>query len=163
LGSAKEKMDAWLGAQGVSDRVVGLAPGGRKADHRVDPTVFVALGRAAAEAGATVLVLWGPGEEGLAEEVAAGCAAKIAPPTNLDELAALMRRCMVTVTNDTGPMHLSVACGAPTIALFQSADPARWGHSDPPHAVVPVEDRSREEIVAEAARLLISRLDRETR
>jgi ADP-heptose:LPS heptosyltransferase len=158
LGSAKEKMDAWLAAEGLADPIVGLAPGGRKADHRVDPAVFASLGVRAREAGAALVVLWGPGEERLAEEVAAACGAKIAPPTSLDELAALMRRCSATVTNDTGPMHLSVACGAPTIALFRSADPARWGHAQPPHAVVAAEGKSREEIVADAERALIANL-----
>jgi heptosyltransferase III len=163
LGSARAKMDAWLDAQAMADRIVGLAPGARKPDHRVDPSIFVALGKTARDAGAKVLVLWGPGEQSLAEKVAAGCGAKLAPATDLDELAALIRRCTVTVTNDTGPMHLSVACGAPTIALFRSADPARWGHADPPHAVVEAEHRTPDELIAEVSRLLILRLDREIR
>jgi ADP-heptose:LPS heptosyltransferase len=158
LGAARSKMDRWLESEGLTDPIVGLAPGGRKADHRVDPAVFASLGRSAQKAGASVLVLWGPGEESLAAEVGGACQAKAAPPTNLDELAALMRRCAVTVTNDTGPMHLSVACGSPTIALFRSGDPARWGHSEPPHTVVPAEGRTPEEIVADAERALISTL-----
>ncbi len=158
LGAAAGRMDRWLAGEGAAGPIVGLAPGGRKPDHRVDPAVFVALGRTAAEAGASVLVLWGPGEAPLAQEVAAACGARVAPPTDLDELAALMRRCAVTVTNDTGPMHLSVACGAPTIALFRSADPARWGHPDPPHAVISAQGRSPEDVVADATAALISKL-----
>lgn len=144
--------------EGLSTPLVGLAPGGRKPDHRVAPEVFAELGAVAASRGATVIVLWGPGEEALAEAIAQSCPATVAPPTDLDELAALMRRCAVTVTNDTGPMHLSVACGAPTIALFKRSDPARWGHGEPPHAVVVAEGRSREEIIADARQALLERL-----
>lgn len=157
-GSAAARMGAWLSEQGLSDPIVGLAPGGRKPDHRVAPEVFTELGAAAAAEGASVVILWGPGEEALVEVIASGCAAIPAPPTDLDELAALMRRCAVTVTNDTGPMHLSVACGAPTIALFKGADPTRWGHAEPPNAVVVAEGRRQEEIVEDARRALLDRL-----
>lgn len=41
--------------------------------------------------------------------------------------AALIRRCALTISNDTGPMHLSYAVGTPTIALFSSRDlPGKW-------------------------------------
>ena len=60
----------------------------------------------------------------------------MAPPTNLDELAALMRAAGLTVTNNTGPMHLSVAMGAPTLGLFLRIDMERWGHPQRPHRMV---------------------------
>jgi heptosyltransferase-3 len=161
-GPARAKMDAWLEAAG-SGPFVGLAPGARKPDHRVDPSVFARLGVAAREAGATPLVLWGPGELELAERVASGCDGIVAPDTNLDELAALMRRCAAVVTNDTGPMHLSVACGAATVALFLRADPNRWGHATPPHAVMACDGLDPDVIVARAAPLLVERLTRPPR
>ena len=51
-----------------------------------------------------------------------------APPTSLDQLAALMRGARVTVCNNTGPMHLAVAVGCPTLALFLHMEVERWGH-----------------------------------
>lgn len=149
-GPAKARMDEFLSASGLAGKtLVGLAPGARKHDHRVPPEVFAALGRAAIELGATPLVLWGPGEEALADEVAKS-GAHLAPPTNLEELAALMRACSAVVTNDTGPMHLSVACGAPTISLFTQADHPRWGHADPPNLVIPYGELGRDEALARA-------------
>jgi heptosyltransferase-2 len=38
-------------------------------------------------------------------------------------LAALLKRCHLLITNDTGPMHLAAAVGTPVIALFGSTDP----------------------------------------
>jgi heptosyltransferase-3 len=116
-------------------RWVGLMPGARKPDHRLDPAVFVAAARAARAAGCTPIVLWGPGEEALAAPVVAA-GAVLAPPTDLDALAACLRRCAAVVANDTGPMHLAVAVGTPTIGLFVAGDHARWGHAEPPHVVL---------------------------
>ena len=65
---------------------------------------------------------------------------ELAPPTDLDALAALMRAAGLTVCNNTGPMHLSVAVGAPTLAFFLRMDRERWGHPQPPHAMVDFTD-----------------------
>ncbi|MFP2930231.1 glycosyltransferase family 9 protein, partial [Pyxidicoccus sp. 3LG] len=82
-------------------------------------------------------VTWGPGEEELARSVVeAAPGARMAPATNLDELAALMRAAGFTVCNNTGPMHLSVAVGAPTLAFFLRMDMERWGHAYAPHRMV---------------------------
>jgi ADP-heptose:LPS heptosyltransferase len=47
-----------------------------------------------------------------------------------------MRTAGLTVSNNTGPMHLSVAVGAPTLGLFLRMDMERWGHSYPPHQML---------------------------
>ena len=39
----------------------------------------------------------------------------------------MLQRCIMTISNDTGPMHLSYAFGQPLIALFSNRDyPKRW-------------------------------------
>ncbi len=41
--------------------------------------------------------------------------------------ALLISQCVLTLSNDTGPMHLSYAVGTPVIALFSSRDfPGKW-------------------------------------
>lgn len=138
-GPARDRMQAWLQSRGgPGPGWVGLAPGARKLDHRASPELFIALGAHAQALGWSVVVLWGPGEEGLAEQVAVGCGAVVAPPTSLDELAALMRACGLVVANDTGPMHLCVACQTRCLALFKGADPTRWGHEALGHTVLVV-------------------------
>ncbi len=47
--------------------------------------------------------------------------------TSLTELAGIISACEVLVSCDTGPMHLSVALGKRTIALFGPSDPRRTG------------------------------------
>ncbi len=133
-----------------------INPGGRLGYRRVDPTLFAVAARVALERGVTPLVTWGPGEEALADEV---CAleprAMRAPPTSLDQLASLMRGATFAVCNNTGPMHLSVACGCRTLALFLHMDVERWGHPSAPHVMLdltPVPEAGRATAVESAVR-----------
>lgn len=75
------------------------------------------------------IVLWGPGEEGLAGAVVetSGGAARVAPPTNLADLLALSRAASLMVSGDTGPLHIAGAAGTPTVSLFGPTDPHRNG------------------------------------
>jgi len=75
--------------------------------------------------GVRPIVVWGPGEEGLARSVVAASQgdALLAPPTGLRLLAALLRRSALFVGGDTGPMHLAWAVGCPVVALFGPTDP----------------------------------------
>ncbi len=131
-----EKFRAWLDAE-LSSPLAVVNPGGRLGWRRIPPEAFAAAARALLDSGRTPLITWGPGEEELARAVvAAAPGSRLAPPTNIDELAALMRAAGLTVCNNTGPMHLSVAVGAPTLGLFLRMDMARWGHPHPPHRMV---------------------------
>lgn len=115
-----------------------INPGGRLGYRRVPTSVFAQVARAVAALGVIPLVTWGPGEESLADEVVAagGTSAARAPATDLDQLAALMHGAVATICNNTGPMHLSVAVGCPTLAFFLRMPIDRWGHAYPPHQMV---------------------------
>jgi len=133
-----------------------LNPGARKADHRWPAERFAGLARALGARGVPSLVTWGPGEEALARAVAesSGGAASVAPPSDLGRLAALFRRAALVVTNDTGPMHLAAACGAPVLALLHAPEGARWAHPGPRFAALVAPE------VAEAAAAAAGLLDR---
>jgi heptosyltransferase-2/heptosyltransferase-3 len=45
--------------------------------------------------------------------------------TDILQLGALLERCEVCLTCDSGPMHIAAAVGTPTIALFGPTDPIR--------------------------------------
>lgn len=51
--------------------------------------------------------------------------------TSLVQLAALLKRCCLLISCDSGPIHLSCCVGTPVVALFRSDLPAksaaRWG------------------------------------
>lgn len=70
--------------------------------------------------GLTSVAVWGTADERpLAEQIVATSdgSAVLAPPTTVLELAALSRRAALFLGSDTGPMHLAVAVGTPTISL----------------------------------------------
>lgn len=56
--------------------------------------------------------------------------------TRLTELAALVSRAGVCVTNDSGPMHMAAALGAPLVSVFGPTDPLWIGPYRRPDAVV---------------------------
>ena len=131
LGSGQAARWAeWLAARPAQGPRVGIWPGSRKPERRWPVDFYARLGRDLGRASkAQLVILWGPGEELLRDELMRRSDdAVAAPPTSLDELAGLLRRLDLVVTNDTGPMHLAVAVGTPTVALFASGDPRRWGH-----------------------------------
>lgn len=55
----------------------------------------------------------------------------LAGKTTLPQLASLMKRCRVVVTNDSGPMHVAAAVGAPLVTLFGPTDYERTGPLGP--------------------------------
>ena len=85
--------------------------------------------RLAVQHGWRGVITFGPGEEGLAEELisAAGNSAPLALPLGLGPLMALMQRAKFVVSADTGPLHLASALGAPVVGLYGPTDPARNG------------------------------------
>ena len=64
-------------------------------------------------------------ERALCDDVAklAPGAINLAGETTLSELAALIARATICVTNDSGPMHLAVALGRPVVSIFGPTDP----------------------------------------
>ena len=47
--------------------------------------------------------------------------------TTLLELAALLKKCSVMITGDTGPMHIATAVKTPVVAVMGPTDPGQTG------------------------------------
>jgi heptosyltransferase-1 len=80
--------------------------------------------------GVRSVVVGGPGDQALAEEIQSNCQASpvdVTGRTSLKQLSYLTKKSAVFVGGDTGPMHLAVAVGTPVVALFGPTDPARNG------------------------------------
>lgn len=102
--------------------IIGLNPGARWQTKRWLEDGFIELGkRAVAELGAKVVIFGGPDEVELSQRVSNGIgidAFSVAGKIGLREAAALIKRCSVFVTNDSGPMHIATAVGTPVVAIF---------------------------------------------
>jgi len=91
--------------------------------------------------GATVVVTGAADERELVERVR-GCVQEphrdrvlgMAGTLPFDEFCALIERADLTITNNTGPMHVSAAVKTPVVALFALTNPPeQWGPWRVPH------------------------------
>lgn len=123
------------GAAGIRPLAV-VNPGAGWPNKRWPPERFGALAsHLRARHGLTPVVTWGPGERALAEFVVreSGDAARLAPPTSLGDMIALVGCASLFVAGDTGPLQLAAALGTPVVAIFGPTSPARngpWAASD---------------------------------
>jgi len=75
--------------------------------------------------GADVLIFGSPAESSLAEAVAQTMGhtpVLVAGKTTLREFMALLAKCHLVITNDSGPMHLAAGLGLPLLAIFGSTN-----------------------------------------
>jgi lipopolysaccharide heptosyltransferase I len=63
-------------------------------------------------------------------------AINLAGASSLLELAALMKKASLVISNDSGPMHLAAAVGTSVIGLFGPTDPRRIGPYGPGHVAL---------------------------
>ena len=81
---------------------------------------------------AVFIIIWGPGEKPQAEALRAmmkksAGRADVIPETTLKQLAAVLKKADVLITNDAGPKHIAVAAGTPTVTIFGATDYRNWG------------------------------------
>jgi heptosyltransferase-1 len=128
-----ERVDSEV-ARDIGERAGGrfalLNPGAAWPNKRWPTSRFGALARMLFERHRLPsIVVWGPGEEALADEVAAASSgsARVAPRTSIADLVALARGAAVLVSGDTGPAHLAAAVGTPIVSIHGPTRPARNG------------------------------------
>jgi len=112
------------------DRYVLLSPGGGWRSKCWPAERFGALAQQIREArGLRCVLNYGPGEDALVETIkrASGNAEPVAYSGTLEKLMALARNALCIVGGDTGPLHLAVAVGTPSVSIYGPTDPARNG------------------------------------
>ena len=119
-----------LGQFGIAGRrpVVGMAPGAAYGPaKRWFPERFAAVAdRLAGRFSCPVLLFGSDGDRASTEAVqsaAKSALIDIAGKTNLGDAIALIARCDLFITNDSGLMHVAGALGVPTVAIFGSTNP----------------------------------------
>ncbi len=141
-GADRDWAENRLAAQGVGpgDILIGIAPGSVWATKRWTPEGFAAVvDSLIRDHRAKVLLLGSPGDLPVVEQVASRCREKpvnLAGQTSLRQLAALLSRCRLLITNDNGAMHVGAAQGVPIVAMFGSTTPGLGYGPFSPNAVV---------------------------
>lgn len=107
-----------------------LHPGATSPSRRWPAERFAEVGDALRARGLEVAVSGVPGEEALTATVVAAMEAPaldLCGATSLGGAAALCRDAALVVCNDTGTGHIAAATGTPSVTLFLSGDPRRFG------------------------------------
>jgi heptosyltransferase-1 len=108
--------------------VVLLNPGAGWGAKRWPVERYGAVARELALKGFRVLVNAGPGELGLASDIAVHSGGTAAPVIcTVPQLIALTRRIALAIAGDTGPLHLACALGRPVVGIYGPTDPKRNG------------------------------------
>lgn len=121
LTSLWDSLKAKYQLQGFADgKAVLLFPGSVWATKRWTEEGFVNTGTVLQKKGFQVYVMGGPGEELLAEKVAAQIpgAVSLAGKTKIIESAQLIARAALVIGNDSASTHLAAVCETPLIAVF---------------------------------------------
>ncbi|MFA6216182.1 MAG: glycosyltransferase family 9 protein [Candidatus Omnitrophota bacterium] len=124
----------------ANDRVIGIHPGGEPS-RRWPVESFSQVIAVLNKSGDFKFVITGSLEESsIAQKLASVPGAVVinaAGKLNLNELTALIARCSLYISNDTGPMHIAAVLKTPLVALFGPGSLCRF---DPrnifPQAVV---------------------------
>ncbi|MCG2714337.1 MAG: lipopolysaccharide heptosyltransferase II [Candidatus Omnitrophica bacterium] len=83
-----------------------------------------------------ILVLAGPKDMLLADKIALrqelkGKVINLAGRSSISQLASILKRCVLFISNDSGPVHIASAVGTPVISIFGRSQPGlspkRWG------------------------------------
>ena len=75
---------------------------------------------------AKIVLIGSPTDQTLAEALPASLPTiNLIGKTSILQLGALLEKCDVCLTCDSGPMHIAAAVGTPTVALFGPTDPIR--------------------------------------
>lgn len=142
LGDEEERWaDSLLAGEGLVGRpLAALNPGASHPVKQWPVGHFGALARRLhADLGCGVLLVGGPQDREVAEAIRTGVATPVVDlvgRTTLLQLGAVLSRCAVVVSGDTGPMHLATAVGTRVVALFGATDPGRTGPVGDGHRVL---------------------------
>jgi len=136
-----DELARWREQHGLASEgrpVVTLSPGAVGAGKAWPVGQYAALAQALTKEGTSVWVLGGPGETDTAHAIAevAGPAVRDLTGTDLRNAVLALAAADVSVTNDSGLMHVSAAIGTPTVAIFGPTSPWHWKPLNPVAAII---------------------------
>jgi heptosyltransferase-1 len=133
------RADELLRQHGIQGRkLLVLSPGTIWETKQWTPQGFADVAKHFAAAGWAVALVGSNGDNPVCADVATRCpkVVNLCGQTKLSELAALIRRADLCISNDSAPMHLAVAVDCPVVSIFGPTDPLWIGPYGRDQAVV---------------------------
>ena len=130
---------------GLGEPVLAVHPGARWITKRWPVEKFAAVAaKATRKFGFATVILGSPAEaesSALLEQlirnfIPAARVLNLTGQTTLKQLAAVLERVNVVLTNDTGPMHLAAGLGTPVVGVFTCTSAVRSGPPGDQHELV---------------------------
>ncbi|HSL78039.1 MAG TPA: lipopolysaccharide heptosyltransferase II [Pseudolabrys sp.] len=144
-------VQTWLARQRLAEEgrpIVALSPGAVGAGKAWPVAHYAELAKALAKDGASIWILGGPSEAALANKIIATAGNRVRDLTGSDLRNAILALAAadVSVTNDSGLMHVAAAIGIPTVAIFGPTSPWHWKPLNPVAAILepPSDDEARQ-------------------
>jgi len=136
-----EELTRWrmqLGLTAEAKPIVTLSPGAVGAGKAWPAAHYGELARALTEDGASVWILGGTNETSIAKQIAETGGPRVRDLTSNDLRNAILALAAadVSVTNDSGLMHVAAAIGTPTVAIFGPTSPWHWKPLNPIAAIL---------------------------
>ena len=131
--SARASADRWLAKSGLRDSYVLIHPGTGGSCPAWPVEHFLRLAAQVAAGGRPVVLSVGPADDAVRLALdRAPAPVRALPRTSagIQELAALIQRAAVVVSNSTGPLHLAAALGVVTLGFYvpwATCGVSRWG------------------------------------
>jgi lipopolysaccharide heptosyltransferase I len=122
---AVTRIEGLLDYYGIAkQKLIAIAPGTNWDTKQWQASGFAEVARHFLRKSCAVALIGSDSERALCEQIAqlTPGAINLAGETTLAELAALIRRAAVCVTNDSGPMHLATALDSAVVSVFGSTD-----------------------------------------
>jgi len=115
--------------------LIAINPGASCPSKRWSPGNFAKVAESLAEKyKARIIILADKDNAQFANQVAFGMKhepVNLAGKTTVGELAAILSKCKLFISNDSGPVHIACAVGTPVISIFgrknSGLSPKRWG------------------------------------
>jgi heptosyltransferase-2 len=134
---SEEWLERMLAQEGIknSDRLLAIHPGA-SCPSKIWPSerFAEAADRLIDKYGFKVLIIAGPKDIALADNLIKHMthpAVNLAGKTSVSQLASVLKRCQLFISNDSGPVHIASAVGTPVISIFgrnqKGLSPLRWG------------------------------------
>jgi len=136
---SENKIKERFAASGIkeNDVVVTINPGASCASKRWRPENFAKVGDILAEKYAAKIVIISDSKDKIFANKTASLMKKgsvnLSGSTSVSDVASVLKRSKLFISNDSGPVHIACALGIPVVAIFARSDrglsPGRWGPS----------------------------------
>lgn len=134
---SEDRISGMLSHRGVKgeDLLIAFNPGASCPSKRWDAARFAKVGDLlSGRYGAKIVIVCGSKDKEFGDRVAKemkSASINLSGKTTIGDIASVLRRVKLLISNDSGPVHIACAVGTPVIAIFGRNDrglsPARWG------------------------------------